>query len=107
MYIFWFHTPQENELLSLAKTVGGDKCEVSSLTSQLEELTQRSQQELEEHERVLNEMQGNTIMLTSVVIVCVCVCVCVSACVCVCVGVRVRVGVYVCMRACGCVTREC
>ena len=58
-YSTYFHLPQENELLSLAKSVGGDKCEVSSLTSQLEELTQRTQQEQEEHEKLLKETQGN------------------------------------------------
>lgn len=52
------HPPQESELLSLAKSVGGERAEVESLNSQMLELTQRHQTQEQERHTLVSEIKG-------------------------------------------------
>ncbi len=54
--------PQESELLSLAKSVGGERAEMESLNTQILELTRRHQTREEEHQTLVSEIKGGSML---------------------------------------------
>ncbi len=54
--------PQESELLSLAKSVGGERAEMESLNSQILELTRRHQTQEEERQTLISEIKGGPML---------------------------------------------
>ena len=87
---------QNDELEALATSASQDKMTASTLSSEVQSLTETVEQlrELQEKTEMEHRTQFQAVQG-------VCVCVCMSACVCVCVRVRVMDALY-CRESSGC-----